>query len=182
MHENEIQIKTNEFFTKTKTLEENQSRAMFELRQLLNMQQRMSNKWKEECQVLTTQSEAKFNEMKKNFENLRLHNEKLTNDIQELRRKEAEVAHLYCGSSIELVLKINLFFKSERINDSYLNKIKTLESRVKDAEQQATEATKRIAKQLAREKMIAYEKHLLESDLERNKFVDTFSKYVEFIL
>lgn len=61
--------------------------------------------------------------MRKNFENLRIHNEKLANDLQELRRKDVDL---------------------ERTNESYLNKIKTLEMRVKDAEQQAFEATKRV--------------------------------------
>ena len=32
---------------------------------------------------------------------------------------------------------------------------------------------------MAREKMLAYEKYLLESDLEKNKFVDTFAKWVK---
>ena len=35
----------------------------------------------------------------------------------------------------------------------------------------------KIAKQVAREKMINYEKYLLESDLERTKFQDTFVKF-----
>lgn len=91
VHENEIQLKTNEYLTKSKTQEENHSRTVFELRQLLNMQQRMSNKWKEECHTITNQSEAKFNEMKKNFENLRQYNEKLARELQDAKRKEVEV-------------------------------------------------------------------------------------------
>jgi hypothetical protein len=41
--------------------------------------------------VITQQSEAKFNEMKKNFENLRQNNEHLNSDLQELRRRELQV-------------------------------------------------------------------------------------------
>jgi hypothetical protein len=114
-------------------------------------------RWKEECHMITNQSEVKFIEMKKNFDNLRQYNEKLLADIQLAKQKETENEH-----SIGI----------------YLNKIKQLESRVKDAEYQAGEATKRIAKQVAREKMINYEKYLLESDLERTKFQDTFSRYL----
>jgi hypothetical protein len=44
LHENEIKIKTKDHFDKVKCLEDNHAHAMFELRQLLNMQQRMSNK------------------------------------------------------------------------------------------------------------------------------------------
>jgi hypothetical protein len=73
---------------------------MFELRQLLNMQQRMSNKWKEECHTITNQSEAKFNEMKKNFENMRLVNERLAREIQDSRIKEVDVRTFvrFCSS------------------------------------------------------------------------------------
>ena len=105
--------------------------------------------------MITNQSEVKFIEMKKNFDNLRQYNEKLLADIQFMKQKETE---------------------NEHSTGIYLNKIKQLESRVKDAEYQAGEATKRIAKQVAREKMINYEKYLLESDLERTKFQDTFSR------
>lgn len=44
MRENELKIKDSDNFNKVKNLDENHSRTMFELRQLLNMQQRMSNK------------------------------------------------------------------------------------------------------------------------------------------
>ena len=40
---------------------------------------------------MTSQSEAKFNEMKKNFENIRLNNEKMYGDLQDSKRKEHEV-------------------------------------------------------------------------------------------
>ena len=91
MHESEIQIKNTDHFNKVRALEENQSRAMFELRQLLNMQQRMSNKWKEECHSITSQSEAKFSEMKRNFENLKQVNELLAKELQECRKRDVEV-------------------------------------------------------------------------------------------
>ncbi len=57
-----------------------------------------------------------------------------------------------------------------------MNKIKNLETRVKDAEAQAIEATKRVARQVARDKMLSYEKHLLESNMSRTNFSDTFIK------
>ncbi|CAF0730129.1 unnamed protein product [Brachionus calyciflorus] len=155
MHESEVQIKNSDYLNKVKNLEDSHSRSMFELRQLLNMQQRMSNKWKEECHSITQQSETKFSEMKNNFENIRLHNEKLTHELQEMRIRDLE---------------------NERKLGICTNKMNILEQKCKEAEHQATEATKRIAKQLAREKMIEYEKHLLESDLEKTRFIDTFSK------
>ena len=44
LHESEMQLKNTDYLNKVKNLEDTHSRAMFELRQLLNMQQRMSNK------------------------------------------------------------------------------------------------------------------------------------------
>jgi hypothetical protein len=90
-----MKVKMTDHLNKIKTLEENHSRNLFETRQLLNIQQRMSNKWKEECHSITNQSEAKFAEMKKNFENLMSNNEKLTSDLYELRQKELEVHNFF---------------------------------------------------------------------------------------
>ncbi len=44
--------------------------------------------------MITNQSESKFNEMKKNFENLRQHNEKLISDLHLMKQKEIEVTNL----------------------------------------------------------------------------------------
>ena len=48
-------------------------------------------RWKEECHSITQQSEAKFTEMKNNFDNIRVHNEKLVHDLQEMRIRDLEV-------------------------------------------------------------------------------------------
>ena len=39
-----MSVKTSDYMNKVKCLEDNHAKAMFDLRQLLNMQQRMSNK------------------------------------------------------------------------------------------------------------------------------------------
>lgn len=44
LHESETQLKNADHLNKIKNMEDSHSKAMFELRQLLNMQQRMSNK------------------------------------------------------------------------------------------------------------------------------------------
>ena len=41
-------------------------------------------------------------------------------------------------------LKLFFNFKSESVNESYFKKVKILETRVKEAELQAAEATKRV--------------------------------------
>jgi hypothetical protein len=41
--------------------------------------------------VITKESEAKFTEMKKNFDNLRSNYEKLYKELQDFKRKEVEV-------------------------------------------------------------------------------------------
>jgi predicted nuclease with TOPRIM domain len=91
LHENETSIKYTDHFNRVKSLEENHAHVVFELRQLLNMQQRMGNKWKEECHSITNQTEIKFNEMKKNYDNLKLHSEQLSKELAEARRREVEV-------------------------------------------------------------------------------------------
>lgn len=91
MRESELKVKSLDSFNKVKVLEETQGRALFELRQLLNVQQRMANKWKEECHTITSQSEAKFSEMRKNFENLKQNNEKLTGDLRQYQQSELQV-------------------------------------------------------------------------------------------
>ncbi len=153
LRESGERARTEEAKSRARMVEERHGRAVFELRQLLNMQQRMGNKWKEECHVITQQSEAKFGEMRRNFENLKRQNEKLAGECCELRQREVE---------------------NEKMIGVYVGRVRAMESRIKDAEAQAAEATKRMAKQSAREKMLNYEKHLLESDLVRNNFNDTF--------
>ena len=49
-------------------------------------------RWKEECHVITKESEAKFAEMKKNFDNLRSNYERLYKELQNFKQKEVEVA------------------------------------------------------------------------------------------
>jgi len=153
LRKNEDRIKAEEAKNRTRLIEESHSRAIFELRQLLDMQQRMANKWKEECHMITKNSEMKFGEMRKNFDNLKKQNDKLSGECYELRQRELE---------------------NEKMIGIYVSRVRGMEVRVKEAETQANEATKRIAKQSAREKMLNYEKHLMESDLIRNNFNDTF--------
>ena len=45
LHESETQVRILDHLNKVKTIEETNGRNMFDLRQLLNMQQRMSNKY-----------------------------------------------------------------------------------------------------------------------------------------
>ena len=96
LRESELKVKSMDSLNKVRVLEENNGRALFELRQLLNVQQRMANKWKEECHAITSQSEAKFSEMRKNFENLKQNNEKLSADLRQLQLSELQVNTEIC--------------------------------------------------------------------------------------
>ena len=109
-----MSVKTSDHMNKVKCLEDNHAKAMFDLRQLLNMQQRMSNKWalellislpngarnltsfdsrwKEECHTITKQSELKFLEIKKNYDYLKQNNERLMAELNDFRRKQLEVS------------------------------------------------------------------------------------------
>ena len=53
----------------------------------------MQQRWKEECHVITTQSEQKINELRLNLDNLRSYNDKLLLEIQEAKRREIEVSN-----------------------------------------------------------------------------------------
>ncbi|CAF1207838.1 unnamed protein product [Rotaria sordida] len=102
-----------------------------ELRNLVNQQQRMLVKYKEECHTIASQSETTITELKQKVDNLRSRNEQLQSEIVDVKRKEAEM---------------------DRILSKNTNRMKLLERRLHDAEEQAIEASRRIAKQLVRDR------------------------------
>ena len=50
-------------------------------------------RWKADCIQITNESEAKFAEMKRNFDNLRSNNEKIYSDLNDFKRRELEVPY-----------------------------------------------------------------------------------------
>ena len=52
---------------------------------------RLNFRWKADCIQITNESETKFAEMKRNFDNLRSNNEKLYSELNDFKRRELEV-------------------------------------------------------------------------------------------
>ncbi len=48
-------------------------------------------RYKEECHTIASQSETRINELKQKIDNLRGRNEQLQSEINDIKRKEAEV-------------------------------------------------------------------------------------------
>ncbi|CAF1444902.1 unnamed protein product, partial [Didymodactylos carnosus] len=87
-----------------------------ELRNLVNRQQRMIVKYKEECHTITAQSEMKINEFRQNIDNLKNRNNQLQSEIADVKRKEAATSRMLLSNT---------------------NRLKTLEERLGEAEKQA---------------------------------------------
>ncbi|CAF2498829.1 unnamed protein product [Rotaria sp. Silwood2] len=131
-HEEQIIEKEKECLVRL-TQRDDVNRVTFnELRNLVNRQQRMIVKYKEECHTIASQSETTINGLKQKIDNLRSRNEQLQSEIGDVKRKDAEM---------------------DRILTKNANRIKALEERLHDAEEQAIEASRRVAKQLVRDRL-----------------------------
>ncbi|UJR30782.1 hypothetical protein I4U23_018302 [Adineta vaga] len=131
-HEEQILEKETDCLARLKQRDDVNRTTFNELRNLVNRQQRMIVKYKEECHTIASQSETKINELKQKIDNLRGRNEQLQSEIGDVKRKEAE---------------------TERLLIKNTNRIKTLEERLHDTEEQAIEASRRAAKQLVRDRL-----------------------------
>ncbi|CAF3464004.1 unnamed protein product [Rotaria sp. Silwood1] len=131
-HEEQIIEKEKECLVRL-TQRDDVNRVTFnELRNLVNRQQRMIVKYKEECHTIASQSETTINELKQKIDKLRSRNEQLQSEIGDVKRKDAEMDRILAKNS---------------------KRIKALEERLHDAEEQALEASRRVAKQLVRDRL-----------------------------
>lgn len=139
-----------------------------ELRNLVNRQQRMIvkqekeeeidqldhrnrfSRYKEECHAIASQSETKIKELKDKVENQRSRNEHLQAEVADIKRKEAEVRcarkTIFLAKTQE---KIDLI-QMDRVFAKNASRIKTLEERLRDAEDQAIQASRRVRQFCAR--------------------------------
>ncbi|CAF3415486.1 unnamed protein product [Rotaria socialis] len=131
-HEEQIIEKERECLVRL-TQRDDVNRVTFnELRNLVNRQQRMIVKYKEECHTIASQSETRINDLKQKIDNMRGRNDQLQSEVADVKRKEAEM---------------------DRILAKNANRIKSLEERLHDAEEQAIESSRRVAKQLVRDRL-----------------------------
>lgn len=114
-------------------------------------------RYKEECHTIASQSETRINELKQKIENLRSRNEKLQSDVADVKRKEAEVCVFVKEIVVVLAIHFRFFsYQMDRVFAKNANRIKTLEERLHDAEEQAIQASRRVEKTKNREFKFVY--------------------------
>ncbi|CAL1544409.1 unnamed protein product [Lymnaea stagnalis] len=146
--EQDQQLKTRNLEVKLQTTEDSRHQTVSELRRLLTGQQRMSARWKEECQTITHKFEGKLEDMRSELSHVKKRNEELTSLLKDSQTKTAEV---------------------ERLLSDYTKNIRRMEERVREAEMQAGEAAKQVARQSMKERQLAAERASLLVELSRSQ-------------
>eukprot|EP00918_Siedleckia_nematoides_P085085 GHVU01187088.1.p1 GENE.GHVU01187088.1~~GHVU01187088.1.p1 ORF type:complete len:340 (-),score=65.94 GHVU01187088.1:297-1316(-) len=139
-------MKEKESEVKLQAMEDAQRHALMEIRQMLSSSQRMSVKWKEECQAITQKFETKVSDLRADVSREKKRNDELNKLLRDSRDKVAE---------------------AERMLMEYTRNIKRLESRVKDTEERANQTSVNMNKQLLKQSI---RQQLEESLLIDNQF------------
>ncbi|KAK7469486.1 hypothetical protein BaRGS_00036507 [Batillaria attramentaria] len=146
--EQEQQTKTRGFEVQLQTTEDARRTSVGELRKLLNAQQRMSARWKEECHTITHKFEGKMDELRSEITHLRRRNDQLTGLLKESQTKVAD---------------------AERIMSEYTRNIRRMEQRVQKAENRASDAAKQMSRHHTKERQLASERQSLLNELSRSQ-------------
>lgn len=146
--EQEQQTKTRGFEVQLQSTEDARRTSVGELRKLLNAQQRMSARWKEECHTITHKFEGKMEELRAEITHLRRRNDQLTSLLKESQTKVADV---------------------ERIMSEYTRNIRRMELRVQKAENRASDAAKQMSRHHTKERQLASERQTLMNELSRSQ-------------
>ncbi|XP_064608834.1 sodium channel and clathrin linker 1-like isoform X2 [Liolophura sinensis] len=117
-------LQMRELEAKVQTTEDANRHSQAEMRKLLSAQQRMTARWKEECNTIAQKLEAKLNEYKTELSRCKKRNEELTSLIKESQVKT---------------------FEAERTIVEYSHKIRRLEDRVRDTEFRASQTSKQVS-------------------------------------
>ncbi|XP_061164294.1 sodium channel and clathrin linker 1-like [Saccostrea echinata] len=151
--ENDIQQKIQDYEVRLQCSDDASRKTITELRNLLQGQQRMSARWKEECQSITEKFESKINDMRSEISHLKKRNDELTSLLRESQAKTME---------------------AERMITDYAKNIYRIEERMRDSENRAAEASKQLARQSVRERQMASEKRSLMQELQRSTMENSF--------
>ncbi|BFZ15114.1 hypothetical protein BsWGS_18152 [Bradybaena similaris] len=146
--EQEEHVRVREMEVKLQTTEDAHRQTVTELRNLLTAQQRMSARWKEECQTITHKFECKMEDLRKELSHVKKRNEELTSLLRDSQAKTADV---------------------QRMLSEYTKNIRRMEERVRESEQQAGEASKQVAMQSMRARQMASERESLLAELARSQ-------------
>ncbi|XP_033743237.1 sodium channel and clathrin linker 1-like isoform X1 [Pecten maximus] len=145
--ENEQQQKMQDYEVRLQSSEDANRHAMGELRKLLTGQQRMSAKWKEECETITKKFEVKINDTRTEMSHVRRRNDELTTLLRDSQAKTME---------------------AEKMITDYARNIYRMEERVRESETRASEATKQLSRQSVRQRQIQSERRSLMNELQRS--------------
>jgi len=146
--EQDQKVKTRDLEIRLQTTEDTRQQTVAELRRLLTAQQRMSARWKEECQTITHKFEGKLTDSRAEMSHLKKRNEELTSLLKDSQAKTSEV---------------------ERMLTEYTRNIRRMEERVREAETQAGDAANQVARQSMRERQREMEREGLMAELQRSQ-------------
>ncbi|XP_048243929.1 sodium channel and clathrin linker 1-like [Haliotis rufescens] len=147
MMEQGQQLKMRDYEVKLQSTEDANRQTMLELRKLLNAQQRMSARWKEECNTITQKFEVKVTDLRSEVSMLKRRNEELTSLLKESQEKTIE---------------------AERVISEYTKNVRRMEDRVRESEQRAAESTRKLSRHVVRERQMTSERESLLQELTRS--------------
>ncbi|XP_071950174.1 sodium channel and clathrin linker 1-like [Antedon mediterranea] len=159
--EHEMNQLRREYEIRFETLEDTNRQAMFELRQMLTSQQRISAKWREESKSLAQKFESKVKELR------------LENSTQKQRCKEL---------TLQLTNSRETFLEAEHKLAELSDINKKLHQKITDSENRVADSSKKVSEHMARERRILQEKTYLQRELDKFKLENSrTSRLPEFV-
>ncbi|XP_052792701.1 sodium channel and clathrin linker 1-like isoform X2 [Mya arenaria] len=141
-------MKLREYEVKLQSTEDVNRHSITELRKLLNNQQRMCARWKEECTSIAQKYEGKLSEMK--------------GEVTQLKNRNKEVTKLLKDSQEKTL-------QAEKMIQEYTRGIQRMEQRMRDSENRAADASKQLSRHLIRGKQMESERRSLSAELKRSQ-------------
>ncbi|CAD5112136.1 DgyrCDS1375 [Dimorphilus gyrociliatus] len=135
--EKDLKLKIEEFEIRIHTSEDEHRNAMKDLRNMLTAQQKMSARWKEECETISRKYELKVKDLREDMSREKIRNEELKRLLKDSKDKAME---------------------TESLISEYSRNIKNMEDRVREAENRAKRTSMQIANHLTRERKRQFDK------------------------
>ncbi|KAH3841101.1 sodium channel and clathrin linker 1-like [Dreissena polymorpha] len=149
--EQENQMKLRDYEVKLQSTEDINRHSMTELRKLLNGQQRMCARWKEECTSIAQKYEGKLSELRGETAQLKKRNQEVTKLLKDSQEKTLQ---------------------AEKMIQDYTRGIQRMEQRMRESETRAADASKQLSRHLIREKQIESERKSLSEELKHSQIRD----------
>ncbi|XP_060561830.1 sodium channel and clathrin linker 1-like isoform X3 [Ruditapes philippinarum] len=156
IYEQENNMKIRDFEVKLQSTEDVNRHSMSELHKLLNGQQRMCARWKEECTSIAQKYETKVTDLR--------------SEMAQLKKRNHEVTKLLKDSQEKTI-------QAEKMIQDYTRGIQRMEQRMRDSESRAADASKQLSRHILREKQMESERRSLSQELKRSQ-MDASTKSV----